>query len=197
MSTVPSKPADVVIAEAEISNPPTNPPSVILRDPRSEANMTNGGEGPDMLISNAGNDTLKGKGGKDIYVINNTNYEREVTIIDRGIKWLVINGGDNMMKLDIQKDAVLLDDKPLARADNNPNAFILQIDNLTLLIKQDYDVSRKSSIQTTEAAAPTNPILQNMPHLPPESKLAVLIHMHEQMQQQEANFKTEANNHLG
>jgi hypothetical protein len=138
-------------------------------------------------------------------VINNTNYDRVVTIKDKGINWLGFDEGTRMMEMDIQKNAVLLDGKPLERADNSTgaaNTFILKIENLTLLIKPDYDISHKSDVKTTETDTSTNPIWQNMSNLPIESKLGALNHLHAQMLKQqilqpETDLNKKADNQLG
>lgn len=201
MSTKASNSAELSVAE----NSHITQTGATLRDPRSGANRTDGGEHPDILISDAGNDMLNGKGGVDTYVINNTNYDRVVTIKDKGINWLAFDEGTRMMKMDIQKNAVLLDGKPLERADNSTgaaNTFILKIENLTLLIKPDYGISNKSDVKTTETDTSTNPIWQNMSNLPIESKLAALNHLHAQMLKQqilrpETDLNKNADNQLG
>lgn len=170
---------------AASANSNTHQSGKTLPDRSSGTNRTDGSANPDILISDAGNDMLVGKDGVDTYVINNTNLERVVTIRDQGVNRLVIEGGNKMMQLDIRKDGVLLDGKPLEKADESVgggNSFVFEIENLTVLIKPDFHISHGS--QTSEAAIPKNPLLQNMSHLPHEYKLAVLNHMHEQLQQQ-------------
>ena len=166
----------------ELNEPVAAHPGATLPDPSNGQDWINGTRNPDMLISDSGKDVLLGKGGVDSYVINNTNYERVVTIKDCGINRLIIDGGNNIMELDIQTDAVLLNGKPLQKAGN---AFKLQIDNLTLLIEPDYDISHQTAVQKPEAAI-TNPILENMPNnISLASKLAVLNQMHALLQQQQ------------
>lgn len=170
----------------------TQPAGVTIKDPSNQSDTIAGGNGSDILVSDAGNDKLHGLGGTDTYVINNTNYDRTVQINDIGENRLAVDGGRNMMKLSIQKDRVLLDDQPLKQEADSP-AFIYETDHLTVKIVPDSDID--SDAKKTRVTA--NPLLQHMSGLQPENKLRVLNLIQEKIPQHASNHAIEDAPKLG
>lgn len=164
----------------------TPPPGVTPQDSGIAADRIDGGSNIDTLISDFGDDTLRGGDSTDIYVINNVSNHRNVNIIDMGENLLAIEGGNNMMHLVIKQNEVRLDGEPLKLVKTSPDGhktFEYKQGNLTLQITPDDEVNKKANGQQTKAEATTNPLLQKLAGVSLENKLAALNDLHDQLRQ--------------